>query len=144
MTAKQPKRKARPGVDAQGRTPLHYAAADANEALCRAHLAAGADPDAQDDGGWTPLHFAAQASSASVTALLLEASANPQLRDAHGNSPLFRAVFRSRGEGAVIALLRGAGADPRACNHHGVSPVGLARTIATFDVARFFADVAPD
>jgi ankyrin repeat protein len=141
--AKRSRPAVRPGVDASGRTELHYAAVDGNEALCRQLLAAGADPNAQDDNGWTPLHFAAQAVSAPVAALLLGASADPGLRDAHGNTPLSRAVFCSGGDGSVIALLRGAGADPHACNHHGVSPVALARSIGNYDVARFFADVPP-
>ena len=141
MTGKQPKRRVRPGVDTYGRTPLHYAAGDGNEARCRELLAAGADPNAQDDNGWAPLHFAAQASSAPVTAVLLGAFANPELRDGQGNTPLSRAVVSSRGEGSVITLLRSAGADPGACNNHGVSPVTLARTIGNFNVAQFFADL---
>jgi hypothetical protein len=53
------------------------------------------------------------------------------------------AVFESRGRGDVIELLRANGADPRKGNAHGQTPVGLARLIANFDVARFFADL-PD
>ncbi len=141
MTRKQPKRKVRPGVDSCGRSPLHYAAAHGNEALCRDLLASGADPNLKDDNGCVPLHFAAQARSASATAVLLAASANPDVRDCQGNTPLSTAVFHSRGDGSVIALLRSAGAAPGACNNHGVSPVSLARSIANFDVARFFEDV---
>ncbi len=141
MTPQQRKRKSRSGVDRGGRSALHDAAAEANEALCRELLAAGADPNAQDDNGWTPLHFAAQANSAAITTLLLAAAARPDVRDAHGNTPLSRAVFCSRGDGTVIRLLRAAGADPLACNSRGVSPISLARTIANYDVAQFFADV---
>ena len=141
MTGKQPKRSARPGVDQYGRTPLHYAASDGDVGLCRALLEAGAAPNAQDDNGWTALHFAAQASSEPVAALLVQASANLQLRDSFGNTPLHKAVFHSRGNGSVIALLRGAGADPHVPNDHGVSPVSLARSIANYDVAQYFADI---
>jgi ankyrin repeat protein len=141
VTGKQPKRKVRAGVDESGRTPLHYAANEADVELCHSLLRAGADPNAQDDNGWTPLHFAAQAYSSPVTALLLEASADTQLRDSFGNTPLHKAVFRSRGDGSVIALLRNAGADPNALNNHGVSPVSLARNVANYDLAQFFTDV---
>jgi uncharacterized protein len=51
------------------------------------------------------------------------------------------AVFNSRGHGGLIAILRKRGADPYRKNHHGVSPLDLARTIANFDVAQFFADL---
>jgi len=105
-------------------------------------LQQGADPNAQDDNGWSPLHFAAQAVSAPVTVALLEGGADIAIRDRFGNSPLFRAVFCSRGDGSVIQLLRSAGADPRAPNSSGVTPVALARTIANYDVAQFFFDIA--
>ena len=140
MAGKVPKRKARAGVDEYGRTPLHYAANEGNQALCSQLLTAGADPDAQDDNGWTPLHFAAQANSATVTEALIEAGANVELQDSFGNTALFRAVFESRGDGSVIQALRAAGADANALNRAGVSPLVLARTIGNYDVAKFFAD----
>ena len=58
-----------------------------------------------------------------------------------GNSALFIAVFNSLGRGDMIALLRERGADPRLANNSGQTPVGLARLIANYDVARFFADL---
>jgi ankyrin repeat protein len=144
MTRKQPKRRPRPGVDEYGRTPLHYAAAGGDADASQKLLAAGADPNLQDDGGWSPLHFAAQARSPRVTELLLAAGAQVDSRDTSGNTPLATAVFNSRGDGSVIHLLRAAGANPQASNHHGVSPVSLARTIANYDVAQFFADLPSD
>jgi len=141
MTKKTPKKKPRPGVDEYGRTPLHYAAGDGDSRRVEDLLRAAADPNAQDDDGWTALQFAAQSRSAACTRALLAAGARVDLPDSHGNTPLSTAVFNSRGDGAVIVLLREAGADPRAANKHGVSPVKLARTVANYDVARFFADV---
>jgi uncharacterized protein len=141
VAGKQPRRKPRPGVDEHGRTALHYAAADGQASAVRTLLNQGADPNQQDDDGWTPPHFAAQATSAEATRLLLAAGAATHLTDSFGNTALLRAVFSSQGHGAVIALLMDAGADPCAANSSGVSPVGLARTIANFDVAQFFSDV---
>lgn len=141
MAGKQPKRRAREGVDAYGRTPLHYAAADSKASDVADLLAAGADPNAQDDNGWSALHFAAQAVSAECAQALLQAGASVSLRDSFGNTALLRAVFSSRGNGSVIRVLREAGADPHASNNHGVSPVSLARTIANHDVAQFFSDI---
>ena len=107
MPRKQPKRTPRPGVDEYGRTALHYAAADGNEAEVSRLLREGADANAQDDNGWSPLHFAAQAVSPSVTSLLLAAGARVDVTDSFGNTPLSKAVFSSKGNGSVIALLRG-------------------------------------
>ena len=128
-------------LDPEGRSALHYAAGDGDVAAVRRHLAAGADAGRADRRGWTPLHFAAQASSAAVAAALLDAGADVDARDEDGNTPLFRAVFDSRGEGAVIRLLRERGADAQAANAHGQTPLGLARSIANVDVAQHFRDV---
>ncbi len=144
MTKKIPKKKARPGIDEYGRTALHYAAVDGDNIRLEELLRAGADPNAQDDNGWTALHFAAQARALSCVQALLQAGAAVDLRDSHGNTALSTAVFKSRGDGAIIAVLRKAGADPRAANNHGVSPVRLARTIANYDIAQFFSDIPED
>lgn len=127
-----------------GRTRLHNAVIDGDLARTREQLSAGSDPNAADDNGWTPLHFAAQSRPEICLPLvqaLLDAGADPNLRDSYGNTPLWRAVFNSRGNGSVIAALRCAGADPHAANRSGISPLRLARTIANFPVAQFFADL---
>jgi uncharacterized protein len=126
-----------------GRTELHYAAADADAPRVRKLLARGLDPSAADASGWTPLHFAAQSHSAAVLEILLDAGAKVDAQDKHGNTALWRAVFESRGRGGCIKLLRSRGAAPAKPNRRGVSPVDLARTIANFDVARWFADLSP-
>ncbi len=141
MVGKQPKRKARPGVDVYGRTPLHYAAMDGNVASVLHLLTDGADPNGADDNGWTPLHFAAQEWQLDVARLLLEHGAEVDVIDAHGNTPLFEAVFSSRGRGELILMLRHYAADPLRPNHHGVSPLSLARTIANYNVAQYFDDL---
>jgi ankyrin repeat protein len=142
MAGKQPKRKPREGVDEYGRTPLHYAAAESRPDEVAKLVAAGADANAQDDNGWSPLHFAAQAVSSNCTAALLRAGADTSLHDSYGNTALWRAVFSSKEDGSVIRLLREAGANPLAKNKHGISPTSLARTIANFDVAQYFTDIA--
>lgn len=141
VVGKHPKRAPRTGVDRAGRSPLHYAAASKAIAEVTRLVETGADPSAQDDNGWSPLHFAAQASSAEVTRVLIASGATVDLRDSNGNTPLGKAVFSSRGDGAVIKLLRDAGADPYAENASGVTPLMLARTIANYDVAQFFGDL---
>jgi uncharacterized protein len=125
------------------RTDLHYAAADADVLRVRDLLVQGLDPRAADSSGWTPLHFAAKSHNAAIISLLLDAGAEVDARDEHGNTPLSNAVFESRGRGDCIELLRSRGADPTSANLHGVSPMELARTIANFEVARWFADLPP-
>jgi uncharacterized protein len=142
VSGKCPKRKSRPGVDAYGRNRLHNATVEGDLASVNAMLRAGADPNVQDDNGWAPLHFAAQINAAKMVDLLIVAGANVNIRDSNGNTPLSTAVFNSRGNGDVIGLLRRAGADPLIVNAYGVSPLSLARTIANFNVAQFFEDVA--
>ena len=94
-----------------------------------------------DESGWTPLHFAAAANHAIAAQLLLDASAAVDAADTDGNTALFRAVFAYAGDDSTIRVLRRAGADPRRLNRHGQAPVGLARLIATSDVARLFDDL---
>jgi ankyrin repeat protein len=127
-------------VDRCGRTDLHCAAADGDAAKVRALLATGLNPGAPDDNGWTPLHFAVQTWSLEICVARLDAGAPVDSEDIHGNTPLNRAVFESRGRGEIIQLLRARGADPLLENSHGVSPLGLAHTIANFDVRQFFSD----
>jgi ankyrin repeat protein len=141
MTAKRPKRKERPGVDRAGRTPLHYAALDGSGAEVRRLLEEGADPSAPDDDGRTPLHFAAQGWHVETAEALLSAGAQVDPKDSRGNTPLGDATYQSQARGEMIALLRARGADPNAKNKHGVSPLELARTIANYDVAQYFADL---
>jgi ankyrin repeat protein len=92
--------------------------------------------------GFTPLHFAAQEHAARVAEVLLEEGAEVDAPNVYGNTPLFVAVFNSRGRGTLIELLRAHGADPHHVNDAGQTPVGLARLIGNYDVARFFADLA--
>jgi uncharacterized protein len=141
MTSKKPKATVRLGVDRIGRAPLHYAALEGNESEVSRLIAASANVNAKDDNGWSPLHFAAQASAEKIVVLLIAAGADIDAVDANGNTPLWKAVFSSRGTGSVIKILRDAGAEPLKENEYGVSPLSLARQIANYDVARFFADL---
>jgi uncharacterized protein len=124
-----------------GRMSLHYAASDDDVEAARTALDGGADMNARDRAGFTPLHFAAQAGSIQVARLLLERGATVDPQDDFGNTPLGRAVFNSRGEGTMIQLLREHGADSMLPNKSGQTPLGLARLIANFPVAQWFADL---
>lgn len=129
------------GTDQGGRTPLHYAALANDADAVSQLLAEGADPNVADRLGFTPLHFAAQEGAIAAAGLLLAAGAQVDAANSYGNTPLFTAVFNSRGHGELIQLLRRHGADPMHPNNTGQTPAGLARLIANYDVAQFFADL---
>lgn len=143
MASKKSTKPRAPGEDKLGRTALHYACVDLEANEAQRLIAGGANPNAQDDDGRSPLHFAAQADSAPIAKLLLDVGAKVDAVDSNGNTPLSNAVFSYRGNGDAIQLLRSYGANPNLSNNYGVSPAGLARSIANYDVAKFFGDL-PD
>jgi ankyrin repeat protein len=129
MAGKQPKRKPRPGVDAYGRIPLHYAALDGDLAALIRLLESNSSVDAQDDNGWTALNFAAQDGHLKIVEELLKRGANPNLVNSHGNGPLWVAIMKSREDLSLIKMLLAAGAVPDYKNVHGRSPRDMATTV---------------
>ena len=75
------------GRDANGMTPLHYAAVagDMNSAMLL--IAAGAGLSAQDPAGMTPLHCAARSGSLPVANLLIVSGADPRTTSRAGLTP---------------------------------------------------------
>jgi ankyrin repeat protein len=98
--------------DPAGRTPLHVALANRNEAAAHLLLNWDADREAVDGDGATPLHVAAARGCLSVVEELLESEVGINPRDSHGRTPLHLACLRSEWSAAV--MLRKAGADPDA------------------------------
>lgn len=129
-------------MDRDGRTPLHQAAYADDASKVSDLLAAGELPDAKDRQGFTPLHLSAQEYAVAAASALLDGGASPDAENMFGSTPLFVAVFNSRGRGDMIELLRHRVADPFHTNKSGQTPVGLARLIASYDVAQYFEDVA--
>lgn len=128
-------------TDRAGRTPLHYAALEGRVGDVVRLLREGANPDALDREGFAPLHFAAQEYQVEATRALLDGGASVEVANRFGNTPLSTATFNSNGRGDIIVMLREAGADPLHVNKFGQTPVGLARLIANYDVAQYFADL---
>jgi ankyrin repeat protein len=129
MAGKQPKRKARPGVDEYGRTPLHHAVSGGDFAALIKLLDSGSEKNAQDDNGWTALHFAAQNRHSIIITELLKRGADSNLVDSHGNSPLWTAMMNARGDFAIVKMLLMSGANADHKNTHGRSPRDIANTI---------------
>ena len=124
-------------LDREGRTALFYAAQGGDTAIALELIRHGANVNAQDKEQKTPLHFAAGAYQVEVAELLLKNGAIVDAVDAHGNTPLSDAIFESRGRGGMIKLLLSFNADKSLKNKHGVSPEGLAKSIANYDVGQF-------
>jgi len=131
-------------LDRAGRSELHYAVVDRNLERVKELVRQGMDVNLADRNGWTALHFAAQNNDAETARFLLDSGAAVDPKDNYGNTPLSTAVFNSRGNGELFELLRQPGADAESENKSGVSPVGLARTIGNYDIARFFEDLGEE
>ncbi|MCI0671053.1 MAG: ankyrin repeat domain-containing protein [Myxococcaceae bacterium] len=99
-------RGAEPGVAAQNAMrvqPLHAAVSGASLAVTELLLAAGALPDARQQGGWTPLHSAAQQGRVDLVRALLAAGADPRLTNDEGVTAA--QLARDRGHTEVMELL---------------------------------------
>ena len=93
-----------------GYTPLHLASRAGHDAIVRALLEAGAEPDRFTTTGVTALHFAAEADAAGAVDALTEHGANVDAGDSFSNrTPLMFASVRNAPK-AMQALVN-AGAD---------------------------------
>ena len=81
------------GRDADGNTPLHWAADNKNSELAKLLLDRGADVNARSEEGWTPLHWAADNKNPELAKLLLDRGANVNARSKNGYTPLSLASF---------------------------------------------------
>ncbi len=106
--------------DADGRTPLHWAARAATPSLeiMTLLLDRGAGVNAPDNNGIVPLHSAASRGQAEATALLLARGADPNIQDKARNTPLGMAVINlpfgypvPQGRKDVVGALVEAGAE---------------------------------
>ena len=75
-----------------GRTALHRAVCNGNEAIVRLLLERGADIIKQDSYGQTALHIAVEKGCEGLVKVLLEKITDPNLTDSLGRTALFLAV----------------------------------------------------
>lgn len=89
----------------------------------------------------SPLHISVFAKEKDISKYLIEMGADVNSTDKNGNSILFTAVMWYREQdGYFIELLLKHGADIYLENQSGISAIGLADSIASNDVAKFFKD----
>ena len=147
LRAAVPDHQRRPGadinaVDNEGYSPLAYAAAANEPALCELLLRRGADATLADAQGRTVLHFAAQEGYAEcIDAVLVEGDVFPTPLDVDGETPL-HAAAQGGHEAAFAALLRG-GCDALVVSVDGdqaahvvaeAGHVGMMRLLMDYDV----------
>ena len=110
--------------NASGVTPLHWAAAESDNAeMLDILLMVGANLHARDMTDRTPLHWAAAFSkNPQVISVLIDACADSNARDTKGVAPLHLAVSRN-GNPAIVAELVRKGADPNACDNDKWTPL---------------------
>ena len=102
-------------AEADGTTPLHWAATGQETEIARLLLAAGAGVNVGNRYGVRPLSLACADGNAPVIAALLNAGANPNTSRMEGETALMTAA-RS-GSVKAVKLLLDAGADPNAREH---------------------------
>ncbi|KAJ9101521.1 hypothetical protein QFC20_005214 [Naganishia adeliensis] len=81
--------------DADGRTPLHWAAMTDNLSILQNILSHHPQVDAQDDSGWTPLMIAASAGQVQAVHELVGAGADVNATNQKGQTPLFYAASKN-------------------------------------------------
>ena len=84
-------------------TPLHSAAAGHHAGIGALLLAAGADPNARQQGGFVPLHAAAQNGDAALVQALLDHGADPKAVDDDGRTPA--ALAELKGYEEIVGML---------------------------------------
>ena len=105
------------GRDADGNTPLHFAASNKNPELAKLLLDRGIDVNVRNKDGWTPLHGAAAANkNPEVVKLLLDRGADANAKTTkYGYTPLHSLSNNKnpKASKALVKLLIAHGADLR-------------------------------
>ena len=96
------------GRDADGRTPLHFAASNKNPEIARLLLDRGSDVNAKSKLSWTPVHLAASNQNPEIAKLLLDHGADVNAKANDNITPLHSAVHGKNPEVAKLLLERGA------------------------------------
>jgi 26S proteasome non-ATPase regulatory subunit 10 len=95
-------------VDADGRTPLHWAASSGSLDVARFLIDQNAEVDKPDSSGWTSLHIAVSAGRDDIVQELVGAGADVNGKNDKGLTPLHYAASKSRVDIGRFLISRGA------------------------------------
>ncbi|WFD32204.1 putative ankyrin-repeat protein [Malassezia sp. CBS 17886] len=129
--------------DADGRTPLHWAASSDDKLdIIHALFAAGdVDVSLQDSSGWTPLMIAASAGAPQVVALLLEHGADPSVGNNRRQTALHYASSKNHVD--IVRALLEAGADVNVQDAANQRPIHRAASAGRDAVIRVLLSPPP-
>ena len=127
--------------DAEGQTPLMFAAAFGSVDAMKLLIANGADPKAVSDAGVTALHLAA--GDARKVRLLLEGGADVNKSSLIGRTPLLVASG-TYGSIETVKLLLEKGADVNAQDANGLTPLVAAASVNDAAVVKLLVEKGAD
>lgn len=128
--------------DAQGNTPLHFAALAGDEQVVRMLLEKKGDPNPKNMGGITPLHHATETDRTEVVRMLLAKDADPNAKTSMSIAPVHLAALRGNAE--VVRILLEKRADPNAKDHVYKTPLHSAALKGSEDVVRLLLERKAD
>ncbi|KAF8713527.1 hypothetical protein AX14_007520 [Amanita brunnescens Koide BX004] len=125
-------------VDADGRTPLHWAASSGSVEITRFLIDQNVEVNSQDKSGWSSLHIAASAGREDVVRELIGAGADVNGKNDKGLTPLHYAASKSHIDIGKLLIARGADINARdRANQH---PLHRAATTGSVGFIRLLLD----
>ncbi len=128
--------------DANGKAPLHIAAAEGKVQAINTLVEAGADLEARDRGGRTPLMWAVEAHSADAVKRLIELGADLTARDDTGGTALMWAA--GFGNPATLRAIIDAKADLKVTDDHGMTALMWAASFGDGERVKMLIDAGLD
>lgn len=128
--------------DYDGRSLLHVAVHNKQEAVVKQLLAAGADPNVRSSNGSSPLLEAAMAVSPTIQSDLMSAGARLGM-PATEEAALLSSVLHAGRHDQLLALLT-AGADPAAADYDSRTPLHIAASLGDVGALQLMADALAD
>ena len=126
------------GRDKEQRTPLHLAAARANEPILKLLCHYSPNVNAQDKRGKTPLVRATETGSSNIVNILLQAKANPNIPSLDGQSPIH--VSSDLNDERSVKLLLDHQANINSPNAQGLTPLHIAAQAGHANLVALFAN----
>ena len=126
------------GRDKEQRTPLHLAAARANEPILKLLCHYSPNVNAQDKRGKTPLVRATETGSSNIVNILIQAKANPNIPSLDGQSPIH--VSSDLNDERSIKLLLDHQANINTPNAQGLTPLHIAAQAGHANLVALFAN----